>query len=155
MEIARRFEQWGERNADAGRYACFLGGGIYDHFIPAALRSIVSRSEYATAYTPYQPEVAQGELGDVVFVELPSVGAHLAQMKSFGTIDAVKTVSDLFAPVSGEVAAINTELKENPALINQSPYEKGWMIRIKIQNPGELDGLLSAEAYEKTLGAHA
>ena len=100
-------------------------------------------------------DFAQGELGDVVFVELPAVGARLAQMKSFGTIDAVKTVSDLFAPISGEVAAINTELKENPALINQSPYEKGWMIRIKIQNPGELDGLLSAEAYEKTLGAHA
>jgi glycine cleavage system H protein len=100
-------------------------------------------------------DFAQGELGDVVFVELPSVGAHLAQMKSFGTIDAVKTVSDLFAPVSGEVAAVNADLKENPALINQSPYEKGWMIRIKIQNPGELDSLLSAEAYEKTLGAHA
>jgi glycine cleavage system H protein len=100
-------------------------------------------------------DFAQGELGDVVFVELPAVGAHLAQMKSFGTIDAVKTVSDLFAPVSGEVAAVNADLKENPALINQSPYEKGWMIRIKIQNPGELDSLLSAEAYEKTLGAHA
>jgi len=100
-------------------------------------------------------DFAQGELGDVVFVELPVVGAHLAHMKSFGTIDAVKTVSDLFAPVSGEVAAVNADLKENPALINQSPYEKGWMIRIKIQNPGELDALLSAEAYEKTLGAHA
>jgi glycine cleavage system H protein len=100
-------------------------------------------------------DFAQGELGDVVFVELPAVGARLAQMKSFGTIDAVKTVSDLFAPISGEVAAINTELKENPALINQSPYEKGWMVRITIQNPAELDQLLSAEAYEKTLGAHA
>jgi glycine cleavage system H protein len=100
-------------------------------------------------------DFAQGELGDVVFVELPQVGAQLKQMKSFGTIDAVKTVSDLFAPVTGEVTAINTELKENPALINQSPYEKGWMVRIKIQNPGELDALLSAEAYEKTLGAHA
>jgi len=65
-EIARRFEQWAERNADASRYACFLGGGIYDHFIPAALRAIVSRSEYATAYTPYQPEVAQGTL-QVIF----------------------------------------------------------------------------------------
>jgi len=100
-------------------------------------------------------DFAQGELGDVVFVELPQVGALLKQMKSFGTIDAVKTVSDLFAPVSGEVAAINTELKGNPALINQSPYEKGWMVRIKIQNPGEMDALLSAEAYEKALGAHA
>jgi glycine cleavage system H protein len=67
----------------------------------------------------------------------------------------VKTVSDLFAPVSGVVAAVNAELKENPALINQSPYEKGWMVRITIANPAELDALLSAEAYEKALGAHA
>ena len=100
-------------------------------------------------------DFAQGELGDVVFVELPQVGASLKQMKSFGTIDAVKTVSDLFAPVSGEVTAVNTELKDNPALINQSPYEKGWMVRIKMQSPGELEALLSAEAYEKALEAHA
>jgi len=100
-------------------------------------------------------DFAQGELGDVVFVELPSVGARVQQMKSFGTIDAVKTVSDLFAPVSGEVTAINTDLKENPALINQSPYEKGWMVRIKMTNPSETEALLSAEAYEKALGAHA
>ena len=100
-------------------------------------------------------DFAQGELGDVVFVELPAVGARLAQMKSFGTIDAVKTVSDLFAPVSGEVAAVNTDLKDNPALINQSPYEKGWMIRIRMSNPAEAEALLSAEGYEKALGAHA
>ena len=100
-------------------------------------------------------DFAQGELGDVVFVELPAVGAKLSQMKSFGTIDAVKTVSDLFAPVSGVVSAVNTELKDNPALINQSPYEKGWMVRITVANPAELDSLLTAEAYEKTLGAHA
>jgi glycine cleavage system H protein len=100
-------------------------------------------------------DFAQGELGDVVFVELPPVGARVTQMKSFGTIDAVKTVSDLFAPVSGEVIAVNTELKENPALINQSPYEKGWMIRIRVANPAEIESLLSADAYEKALGAHA
>ncbi|HMI31045.1 MAG TPA: glycine cleavage system protein GcvH [Candidatus Limnocylindrales bacterium] len=100
-------------------------------------------------------DFAQGELGDVVFVELPAVGARLTQMKSFGTIDAVKTVSDLFAPVSGEVAAVNTDLKDNPALINQSPYEKGWMIRIRMSNPAEAEALLSAEGYEKALGAHA
>ena len=100
-------------------------------------------------------DFAQGELGDVVFVELPAVGARLMQMKSFGTIDAVKTVSDLFAPVSGEVTAVNTALKQDPAQINQSPYEKGWMIRIKMTNPAEVDSLLSAEAYEKTLEAHA
>ncbi len=100
-------------------------------------------------------DFAQGELGDVVFVELPAPGTQLSQMKGFGTIDAVKTVSDLFAPVSGEVTAFNTELKDNPALINQSPYEKGWMVRIKMRNPAELDSLLTAEAYEKALGAHA
>jgi glycine cleavage system H protein len=100
-------------------------------------------------------DFAQGELGDVVFVELPQVGASVTQMKSFGTIDAVKTVSDLFAPVSGEVVAVNTDLKGDPALVNQSPYEKGWMIRIKMANPAEADVLLNADAYEKVLGAHA
>ncbi len=100
-------------------------------------------------------DFAQGELGDVVFVELPPVGAHVATMKSFGTIDAVKTVSDLFAPLSGEVVAVNADLKGNPALVNQSPYEKGWMIRIKMANPAEADALLTADAYEKVLGAHA
>jgi glycine cleavage system H protein len=100
-------------------------------------------------------DYAQGELGDVIFVELPALGTKVAHMKSFGTIDAVKTVSDLFAPVSGEVTAVNTELKENPALVNQAPYGKGWMVRIRVENPKELDQLLSADAYEKHLGAHA
>jgi glycine cleavage system H protein len=100
-------------------------------------------------------DYAQGELGDVIFVELPASGAKVTQMKSFGTIDAVKTVSDLFAPVTGQVTAVNTELKGNPALVNQSPYGKGWMVRIRVENPKELDALLSAEAYEKHLGAHA
>ncbi len=100
-------------------------------------------------------DFAQGELGDVVFVELPAMGARLAQTKSFGTIDAVKTVSDLFAPVSGEVTAINTALKQDPSLINQSPYEKGWMVRIKMSNPAEMEKLLSAADYQKALGAHA
>ena len=93
-------------------------------------------------------DFAQGELGDVVFVELPAVGAKLSQMKSFGTIDAVKTVSDLFAPVSGVVA-------DEPQAVNDDPYEKGWMVRITLDNPAELDSLLTADAYEKTLGAHA
>jgi glycine cleavage system H protein len=100
-------------------------------------------------------DYAQGELGDVVFVELPQVGARVAQMKSFGTIDAVKTVGDLFAPVSGEVVAVNTDLKDDPSLVNQSPYERGWMIRIKMTNPAETDALLDVNAYEKVLGAHA
>jgi glycine cleavage system H protein len=100
-------------------------------------------------------DYAQGELGDVIFVELPQAGSKLAQMKPFGTIDAVKTVSDLFAPVSGEIVAVNDSLQSNPALVNQSPYEKGWMVRIKLDNPKEVDALLSAADYQKLLGAHA
>ncbi|MGE5179406.1 MAG: glycine cleavage system protein GcvH [Bacteroidota bacterium] len=100
-------------------------------------------------------DYAQGELGDVIFVELPQTGSKLAQMKPFGTIDAVKTVSDLFAPVSGEVAAVNDSLQQNPALVNQSPYENGWMVRITMQDPKEIEQLLSASDYEKLLGAHA
>lgn len=99
-------------------------------------------------------DYAQGELGDVIFVELPKPGIQVAQMKGFGTIDAVKTVSDLFAPVSGEVTAVNTDLKDNPALVNQAPYAKGWMVRIRMSNPKEADALLTADAYEKHLGAH-
>lgn len=100
-------------------------------------------------------DYAQGELGDVIFVELPQAGSKLAQMKPFGTIDAVKTVSDLFAPVSGEVVAVNDSLQSNPALVNQSPYEKGWMVRIKLDNPKEVEALLSAADYQKLLGTHA
>jgi glycine cleavage system H protein len=100
-------------------------------------------------------DYAQGELGDVIFVELPQAGSKVAQMKPFGTIDAVKTVSDLFAPVSGEVVAVNDSLQSNPALVNQSPYEGGWMVRIKLENPAEVEALLTAGDYQKLLGAHA
>ncbi len=100
-------------------------------------------------------EYAQGELGDVIFVDLPSVGTKVVAMKTFGSIDAVKTVSDLFAPVAGEIVAVNDSLKENPALVNQSPYEKGWMVRIRVENPADVGALLTSDDYEKLLGAHA
>jgi glycine cleavage system H protein len=100
-------------------------------------------------------DYAQGELGDVIFVELPAPGSKIAQMKPFGTIDAVKTVSDLFAPVSGEIVAVNGALKDDPALVNRSPYKDGWMVRIRLDAPAEVNALLTAEDYEKTLGAHA
>ncbi|HEX7076969.1 MAG TPA: glycine cleavage system protein GcvH [Candidatus Eisenbacteria bacterium] len=100
-------------------------------------------------------DFAQGELGDVIFVELPEPGTKVGAMKAFGTIDAVKTVSDLFAPVSGEVIAVNDALKENPALVNQSPYEKGWMVRLRLDDPKQAEQLLGAGEYEKLLGAHA
>jgi glycine cleavage system H protein len=111
----------------------------------------VKGTEVEVGITDY----AQGELGDVIFVELPQAGSKVAQMKPFGTIDAVKTVSDLFAPVSGEVVAVNDSLQSNPALVNQSPYEKGWMVRIKLEDAKQIDALLSAADYEKLLGAHA
>ena len=100
-------------------------------------------------------DYAQGELGDVIFVELPSPGTQVAQMKTFGTIDAVKTVSDLFAPVSGEIVAVNGALKDDPALVNRSPYKDGWMVKIRLAQPAEVNALLTPEDYEKSLGAHA
>lgn len=92
-------------------------------------------------------DFAQGELGDVVFVEMPQVGDLVQQMEPFGTIEAVKTVADIFAPVSGEVVEVNTLLEDSPHLINEDPYGEGWIIKIKISDLSELENLLSAEDY--------
>lgn len=94
-------------------------------------------------------DYAQGELGDIVFVELPAVDDAVTQMEPFGTIEAVKAVSDLFSPVSGTVVEVNELLQDQPELINQSPYDQGWMIKVKLSAPAELDGLLSPEDYKK------
>ena len=92
---------------------------------------------------------ATDQLGDVVFVELPQVGKRVEAGKGFGVVEAVKTVSDLYAPVAGEVSAVNTALADNPALVNQSPYGDGWMIRIKPDDPGSLQKLMDSGAYAK------
>ena len=97
-------------------------------------------------------DFAQGELGDVVYVEIETQGEDLDQGSAFGIVEAVKTVSDLFMPVSGNVAEVNTELESDPEAVNQDPYGKGWMIKIRISNPTELDNLLSAEQYESIIG---
>lgn len=96
-------------------------------------------------------DYAAGELGDVVFVEMPKVGTKVQQMKPFGTIEAVKAISDLFSPLSGEVVEVNQEVVGEAAVINQDPYGHGWIIKIKFSNPGELDALLSAADYEGLL----
>lgn len=96
-------------------------------------------------------DYAQGELGDIVFVELPEVGSQTKQMEPFGSIEAVKAVSDLFAPLTGEVTEVNAKLQEAPEAINQDPYGEGWMIKIKIADKSELDRLLSAEDYQKLI----
>lgn len=94
-------------------------------------------------------EYAQGELGDVVFVELPAVGTVVKAMQPFGTIEAVKAVSELFSPVSGKVVEINVELENDPMAVNHDPYGGGWMIKIEMNDPGELDRLMPASEYRK------
>ena len=96
-------------------------------------------------------DYAAGQLGDVVFVELPDVGRALGQHATFGVVESVKAVSDLYAPLGGEVRATNGQLGKAPELVNQDPYEAGWMIRLSIADPGELDGLLDAAAYEQLI----
>lgn len=94
-------------------------------------------------------DYAQGQLGDIVFVELPALGAETKQMQPFGTIEAVKAVSDLFAPLSGTVVEVNAALADKPEAINQDCYGVGWLIKLKISNAGEKQALLSAADYEK------
>jgi glycine cleavage system H protein len=96
-------------------------------------------------------DYAQGELGDVVYVELPKVGAKFAKHDVFGTIEAVKAVSELFSPVSGEVTAINDRLDKEPALVNTDPYGAGWMIKMRPGGSAEVDALLDADGYTKQI----
>ena len=96
-------------------------------------------------------DYAQDELGDIVFVELPQTGDTVSKYDAFGTIEAVKAVSDLYAPLSGEVVDVNGALDEAPETINQSPYDEGWMIKIKMSDPSEKDNLLSAEDYKNLI----
>ncbi len=92
-------------------------------------------------------DYAQSELGEIVFVELPAAGDSFDKEAVFGSVEAVKAVSDLFLPVSGKILETNAELEDKPELVNESPYETGWMVRIALNNPGEIDQLLSAEEY--------
>jgi glycine cleavage system H protein len=111
------------------------------------VREAGSEGEYLVGITDY----AQGELGDVVFVELPAPGDAFEKMEVFGTIEAVKAVSDLFSPISGEVVAVNEALEEDPALVNSDSYGEGWMIRMRATDPSELDDLLTPEAYRSLI----
>ena len=99
---------------------------------------------------------AQEQLGDVVFVELPKVGARVTATKNFGVVESVKAVSDLFAPISGEVAEVNGELGQKPEIVNRDPYGKGWMLVVKPSSKGEWDQLLTAQQYEELIaqGGH-
>jgi glycine cleavage system H protein len=97
-------------------------------------------------------DFAQGELGDVVFLEIETEGETLSMGDTFGTIEAVKTVSDLYMPVDGEILEVNPDLEDRPELVNTQPFEGGWMIRVRISNPDQLDELLTADAYRALIG---
>ena len=96
-------------------------------------------------------DYAQSQLGDIVFVEVETEGDNLEAGDTFGSIEAVKTVSDLYMPVSGEVLEFNSELEDQPDLVNKDPYGKGWIIKVKIEDEAQLDGLLSADAYKASI----
>ncbi|WP_266364562.1 glycine cleavage system protein GcvH [Tellurirhabdus rosea] len=98
-------------------------------------------------------DFAQKELGDVIFVDITGVGSTLAQGEVFGSVEAVKTVSDLFLPVSGEVLEVNDEIEKSPELVNSDPYGRGWIIKMRVENPADLEALLSDGAYRELVGA--
>ena len=97
-------------------------------------------------------DYAQGELGDVVYVELPTVGESFEKKATFGTIEAVKAVSDLFCPVAGEIVAVNESLDDDPSLVNSDPYGAGWMLRLRVGDQATVDALLDAAAYKALVG---
>jgi glycine cleavage system H protein len=97
-------------------------------------------------------DYAQGELGDVVYIELPEVGASFEKMDPFGNIEAVKAVSDLYCPVAGEVVDVNSALDDDPAVVNSDPYGEGWIVKIKVQDEGQMGALLDQNAYSALIG---
>jgi len=97
-------------------------------------------------------DYAQGELGDIIYIDVTTVGSDVAMGDTFGTIEAVKTVSDMYAPVSGKITEFNAAVNENPASVNQDPYGAGWLVKIDISNMGDLDNLLSPEEYKNLIG---
>ena len=98
-------------------------------------------------------DYAQGELGDIIYVDVTTVGNDVKQGDTFGTIEAVKTVSDMYAPVSGKIKEFNSSVNDNPAIVNQDPYGSGWLAKMEISNMGDLDNLLPASEYKKLVGA--
>ncbi len=112
------------------------------------LKPTAESGVYAIGITDY----AQGELGDIVYIEMPEVGDAFKKMDVFGTVEAVKAVSDLYCPVAGEVVAVNDALDDDPALVNSDPYGDGWMIKIRVEDESELEGLLGAADYDGHIG---
>ena len=109
----------------------------------------LKKTDEADVYVVGITDYAQGELGDVVYVELPAVGERFSKQDVFGTVEAVKAVSDLYAPITGVVTEVNAALADDPALVNSDPYGAGWMIKVRVDDASQLDGLLGADEYGK------
>lgn len=112
----------------------------------------VKKTGEAGVYQVGITDYAQGELGDIVYVELPSVGDKFSRNEVFGTVEAVKAVSDLYSPISGEVVEVNSALSDNPAVVNNDTYNAGWMVRIRVTDESELEELLGASEYSAHIG---
>jgi glycine cleavage system H protein len=112
----------------------------------------LKKTDEAGVYVVGITDYAQGELGDVVYVELPTAGQRFARMDVFGTVEAVKAVSDLYFPITGEVVEVNESLSDDPAQVNSDPYGAGWMLKIRVTEQGEMDALLGAEEYARVIG---
>jgi glycine cleavage system H protein len=125
---------------------------IPDDLLYSEEHEYVKRTDDDNVVTVGITDYAQGELGDVVFVDLPKVGTTYGRMDVFGSIEAVKAVSDLYAPVAGTVIEVNTALEKDPALVNRDPYGEGWMIKVRVKNSGDFDQLLGSEEYKKHIG---
>jgi glycine cleavage system H protein len=125
---------------------------VPENLVYTAEHEYVARTDDPKVVRVGITDYAQGELGDVIFVDLPKLGLHLTSHQSFGTIEAVKAVSELYSPVSGDVAKINTALESDAALVNRDPYGDGWMVQLKISGPDELKGLMSPSEYRAHIG---
>jgi glycine cleavage system H protein len=112
----------------------------------------LKKTDEAGVYVVGITDYAQGELGDVVYVELPTAGQSFARMDVFGTVEAVKAVSDLYFPITGEVVEVNESLSDDPAQVNSDPYGAGWMLKIRVTEESEMDALLGAEEYARVIG---
>ena len=125
---------------------------VPDDMVYTAEHEYVARTSDPATVRIGITDYAQGELGDVVFVNLPKPGERFTAHQSFGTIEAVKAVSDLYSPIAGEVTEVNAALESDPAVVNRDPYGDGWMVKLRIANTSELDGLLSPTAYRSHIG---
>ena len=125
---------------------------IPEHLLYTEEHEYVHKNDAADVVEIGITDYAQGELGDVVYVDLPKAGAKFGKMEAFGTIEAVKAVSELYSPVSGEVVEVNEALEADPSLVNKDPYGAGWMVRMRVTKPAELDALMSPDDYSSHIG---